>query len=245
VLIASGVSFSYQRWWPVPVFADLEWVVAPGATTLLLGPNGAGKSTLLKLLAGQEQPRRGSVAFEGDRSRGALFRNVCWMPQQATAMPGFTARDQLEFSAWIAGVGRKQAACRANEALEMVDLTAKADSKSSTLSGGQLRRLALGQAWVRGGEVLLLDEPTAGLDPAQRRGFRAALDAFDFPGGIVISTHQVGDVAGQFDRVTVLDSGAIKIDGTREEFLAHGRRIGVDSEDLAEIFEATVGGADR
>ena len=241
MLVADRLSFRYHRWRPVPVFADLDWRVEPGTTTLLLGPNGAGKSTLLKLLAGQERPSSGKVSLRGDVSREALYRGVCWMPQQAKATPGFTVREQLEFSAWVAGAARQSAARKAGQALEMVDLVAKAGVKSSSLSGGQLRRLALGQAWVRGGEVLLLDEPTAGLDPAQTRRFRAALGGFDFPGGIVISTHQVADLAGQIDRVTVLDSGTISADGTREEFLAHGRRLGVRSGDLAEIFAATVG----
>ncbi|MGO4258289.1 ATP-binding cassette domain-containing protein [Marmoricola sp. RAF53] len=245
MLTAAGIGFSYHRWKPVPVFRDLDWMVTPGATTLLLGRNGAGKSTLLKLLAGQVTPSVGTVAFGGDSAREALYRNVGWMPQTASAARGFTAREQLEFAAWIAGCGRREARRRAAEALEMVDLTPKAEVRSSALSGGQLRRLCLGQAWVRGGEVLLLDEPTAGLDPAQTRGFRAALAAFDFPGGVVISTHQVAELDGQVDRVTVLDGGEIVADGTRDDFVRHGRRLGVTSSDLAEVFAATVGGEDQ
>ena len=120
----------------------------------------------------------------------------------------------------------------------MVDMVPKADKRSSSLSGGQLRRLALGQACVRGGEVLILDDPTAGLDRAQTRRFRAVLDQVDFPGGVVISTHQVGDLQGEFDHVTVLSEGAITFDGPREGFVEHGRRLGVTSGDLAEIFAA-------
>lgn len=245
MLTANAVSFSYHRWRPVWLFEGFTWEVTPGTTTLLLGANGAGKSTLLKLLAGQERPNRGTISFGGMTSREALYAGVAWMPQQASAIPGFTAREQLEFAAWVAGADRSSARRRADQALEMVDLSARAATRSSALSGGQLRRLALGQAWVRGGEVLLLDEPTAGLDPAQTRRFRAALDAFDFPGGIVISTHQVGDIADQVDRITVLDSCAIAFDGSRDQYLDHGQRRGVTSGDLSEIFAATIQGQDR
>lgn len=237
------VSFSYTRWRPRWVFQAVSWTVTPGATTLLLGPNGAGKSTLLKLLAGQHSPTRGSVTAHGLGGRDALFSNVAWMPQTIRPARGLNVREQLEYAAWVAGSSAREARSLAIRGIEMVKLAEQADLRSDRLSGGQLRRLGLAQACMRpNAEVLLLDEPTAGLDPAQTINFREMLDDLLYPGGVVISTHQVADVADHVDRVAVLSRGVILFDGSVDDFRAHGQGLGVSSGSLAEVFARMVQG---
>lgn len=226
-LAAEGVSFSYgfRR---TKVFDHLEWSVPEGATTLLLGSNGAGKSTLLKLLAGVERPTSGRVSLAGHTRRRTLFEQVGWMPQVIRPVRGLTVLEQVEYAAWLAGMHRRDARVRAQAAVEAVDLGALHSRRATELSGGQLRRLGLAQALCRRVHVLLLDEPTAGLDPAQSQLLRGILRGLDVPGGIVVSTHQADELAEASDRLAVLDSGSFRFDGTVAEFKrdhAHGTSV--------------------
>jgi ABC-2 type transport system ATP-binding protein len=242
LLRADGVDFSYSRRRRRSLFSSLDWAVTPGKTTLLLGPNGAGKSTLLKLLAGYERPTHGRVTYQGDSSRSGLFASVGWMPQHIEAARGLTAIEQLEYAAWVGGSSRKEARAISRSCLDLVQLSDKAGTRSTQLSGGQLRRLGLAQALVRRAPVLLLDEPTAGLDPAQSINFRSILRQVESPGGIVVSTHQVADIADDVDRVAVLTDGRFVFDGTVDEFRDYGTRIGACGDSLAGIFTQLVKG---
>lgn len=244
MLQANDVRFAYGSIRRRPVFDGLSWCVAPGVTTLLLGRNGAGKSTLLKLLAGQERTDSGSVTFNGSDERARLYARVGWMPQDIRAARGLSALEQVQYAAWVGGSPRREAESLATEALRLVRLSDRAGVRSSALSGGQLRRLGLAQACVRGGDVLLLDEPTAGLDPAQTLNFRRVLQGLDYPGGVVISTHQVADLSGHFDRVAVLSKGRVIFDDVVEAFAEHGKSLGVTSGSLAETFSRMIRGED-
>lgn len=239
VLAASQLRFGYRR--RRPVFNDLTWSVKPGSRTLLLGPNGAGKSTLLKLMSGQLRPKHGTVTFGDASSRRTLFRHVGWMPQHIEALRGFTVREQVEFAAWVGGRSAADARSAASEALPAVRLDERPDEPVAHLSGGQMRRLGLAQILARDSSVLLLDEPTAGLDPAQTINFREILRSIDAPGGIVISTHQVSDLINDVDRVAVLVDGDIRFDGTVEEFASQGSSSD-DGESFAQIFVEFVNG---
>uniref|UniRef100_UPI00248420CB ABC transporter ATP-binding protein n=1 Tax=Nocardioides stalactiti TaxID=2755356 RepID=UPI00248420CB len=211
------MGFSYRRRGR-EVFERFDWSVRPGEVTMLLGPNGAGKSTLLRLLCGSLRPTRGAVLLDGDPSRAVLRQRVGWMPQDIQPARGMTAAEQVEYVAWLAGRPRRDARRAAWTAIEQVDLADQARTRASELSGGQLRRLGLAQTLAQGGSVLLLDEPTAGLDPAQALGFREVLRRLDTPGGVVVSTHQATDLASDVDRVVVLVGGAIGFEGTTDEF---------------------------
>jgi ABC-2 type transport system ATP-binding protein len=242
MLKATGLTFSYGRLRPHAVFSDFDWSVTPGETTLLLGPNGAGKSTLLKLLCGYESPAKGEVTFDGVTGRRALYTNVGWMPQDVQAARGLTTLEQIEYAAWVAGASRRDARARAREAVVQVDLEDKSDTRSDRLSGGQLRRLGLAQALVRQAPALLLDEPTAGLDPAQAMNFRDLLKGLDCPGGIVISTHQVHDLADDVDRVAVIADGRLRFDGTPQALRQLGASEAGAAVSLAEAFASMIGG---
>ncbi|MBQ1123935.1 ATP-binding cassette domain-containing protein [Streptomyces sp. B15] len=216
----SSCTYSYRPWSP-PVLTNLDYSLEPGLT-ILLGPNGAGKSTLLRLAAAVTQPRTGTVTYNGISSHSKAYRAaVVWMPQQITAMTGLTAREQVAYTGWLKGMDKRDAWESAAQALSRVDLTAQADTKTKRLSGGQLRRVGVASALVHNARVLLLDEPTAGMDPRQRRVFRDVLASFADEVQVLLSTHDVADLAEECDQVTVLDAGRITFTGITQDFLAH------------------------
>lgn len=220
------VSFKYRsmsRLRPaVAVFEDFTWALPPGRT-VLLGPNGAGKSTLLSLAATSLRPQAGIIRLDGlspDGGRRALRESTALMPQVVQPVPGFTAREQVAYAAWLQGVDTRSAVPAALAALARVGLSAEGDALVTSLSGGQLRRVGLAQVLVRPVRVLLLDEPTAGLDPAQRSRFRDLLAELPMDVPVLVSTHQVDDLTELFDAVVVLDRGIVRYQGSPEEFLA-------------------------
>jgi ABC-2 type transport system ATP-binding protein len=190
----------------------------------LLGPNGAGKTTLLAIGADALSPMRGSVSLDGvdpsKRGQRARYRAaVAWMPQHIRAVPGLTCREQVAYVGWLKGVSRTVAWDRAIQALALVDLDDRADTTAAHLSGGQLRRLGLAQCLAHDAQVMLLDEPTVGLDPEQRARFREVmLDLPDIP--VLVASHQVDDLADTFEKVAVINLGKIVWQGSPTEFLA-------------------------
>ncbi|MCZ1008973.1 ATP-binding cassette domain-containing protein [Streptomyces lydicus] len=210
--------FAYRR---KSVFSDFHYSLRAGST-VLLGPNGAGKSTLLSLAASVRRPHQGTITYRGMPATSRDYRRkVAWMPQHITAMSGLTAREQVAFVGWTKGMNRSDAWSRAAAALQQVDLADKQDVKTTTLSGGQLRRVGVAQALVHDADVLLLDEPTAGMDPRQRRVFRDVLARLPAHVAVLLSTHDVADLAEESDNVTVLDGGKLTYNGDTGGFLAH------------------------
>lgn len=178
----------------------------PGVTCLV-GPNGAGKSTLLALLGGVQRPSAGRVA----RSTGV---RVGQLPQQ-NSIPGYArCSDYVEHAAWVHGLGRDRRAQAVARALASVGLEDRGASRVRALSGGMHRRLGIAQAIVHEPTVVLLDEPTAGLDPLQRAALREVLVKMSATAAVLVSTHLVEDVRGLADRVVVLADGQIVFDGS-------------------------------
>lgn len=197
----------------------------------LLGPNGAGKTSLVRVLATVLGARSGRVRLLGrdvaDRGeRTEVRRRLGYLPQSLGYFPGFTVRDFVEYMAWLKEVPSTKVAAAVNQALERVDLTDRADARMRTLSGGMLRRAGIAQAIVNSPELLLLDEPTAGLDPEQRVGFRALLRELGQSSTVVVSTHLVEDVASACTGVVLLDGGRVVFTGTSQALL----EAGVDGE---------------
>ncbi|MFE6491463.1 ATP-binding cassette domain-containing protein [Streptomyces sp. NPDC057748] len=216
----SHCTYGYRPW-SKAVISGLNYEL-PSGTSILLGPNGAGKSTLLKLAASVIYPREGSVKFGETSSRERMYRSkVAWMPQRIVAMAALTAREQVAYVGWLKGMNRRDAWDSSINALSRVDLKEQADTKAARLSGGQLRRVGVASALVHDASVLLLDEPTAGMDPRQRRIFRSLLRPLSEEKDILISTHDVSDLAEESDHVTLLNSGRIMFKGTTEHFLSH------------------------
>lgn len=224
--------FRYRR--GPSVLVDFSFTFPPGRT-VLLGPNGAGKSTLLGIGASLLRPAKGSVTF-GElaplrrRDRSRYRRAVGWMPQQVRPVAGLTVREQVSYAGWLKGLPRAEAWRRSSGALEAVDLGPLAGRRASRLSGGQLRRVGLAQALVHDAEVILLDEPTAGLDPRQRETFREVVTRVGAERHIIVSTHQTEDLTDLYSSVVVLDGGTVQFCGPTEKFLElgtnrHGRSV--------------------
>lgn len=207
------------------VVRDLNLTI-PVGRTILLGPNGAGKSTVLAIAASvlPLARDRGSVEIEGlvprsSRDRSAYRRRVAWMPQSVRATSGLSVRQQVALHGWLAGLSRAHAWGEALRVLHVVGLADLADHRATRLSGGQRARMGLAQALVHSADVLLLDEPTAALDPDQKDRFAVLLRSVAEDKVVVVSSHDVSDLASSFDRVVVLVEGRVRFDGTTADFL--------------------------
>ncbi|MBW4095181.1 MAG: ATP-binding cassette domain-containing protein [Acidobacteria bacterium] len=234
----SSCSYSYGR--KLPVFRDLSLTFAPGRS-VLLGPNGAGKSTLLSLCADVFRPTRGQISLDGLSASSASTRqqyrsSVAWLPQQTSYFPGLNVREHVAYVGWLKGMNRADAWSHSQSALQRVGLMEKADHRAGTLSGGQLRRMGIAGALVHGARVLLLDEPTAGLDPNQRNRFRQLL--LDLPDDVhaIVSTHQIEDVHDVFDNIAVLDRGALVYADTVPNFIARATKGDSQPERVANAY---------
>ena len=216
-----GVSKTYGRTTVIrPITVDL----GPGIIGLL-GPNGAGKTTLLRLLSTALPPSTGRITIAGfdvsasHANRVAARRLLGYCPQEVTFPRGMTVFGFVEYVAvlkeWKDADARHREVRRV---LDLVDLGDRTAMKVSKLSGGQRRRLAIAQALLGAPDLLILDEPTTGLDPEQRASLRGLLSGL--AGTVLISTHQTEDVSALCDRVLVIDAGVIHFDGTVPELLA-------------------------
>jgi ABC-type multidrug transport system ATPase subunit len=193
----------------------------------LLGPNGAGKTSLLRMMATVLPPTSGRLRLL-DRDPGSygprreIRRRLGYLPQNLGYYPGFTVAEFVEYFALLKDMppGRVPRAVAA--AIEHVGLGDRARAKLRTLSGGMLRRAGIAQAIVNEPGLLLLDEPTAGLDPEQRVAFRELLRDLGQRATVVVSTHLVEDVAAACTEVALIDAGKIVFHGTPAELTAHG-----------------------
>lgn len=221
-IVLKNMSFGYSRGKHVFQDVDLDVTRFPLA---VLGPNGAGKSTLLSLLAGQLEPRDGSVVVEPEsgapaRTARDLRRYTSLMPQDIRPIRGLAAGDQVAYAGWLKGMPSAQAAHDAQTALNNVGLRGRRKSPVTSLSGGQRRRVGIASAAVSAPALLLLDEPYAGLDPEQRGSVRSALQNLD-GAALVVSTHQTEDLDGFYEGVLVVDRGHFAFVGSTAEFLGN------------------------
>ncbi len=190
---------------------DFSCTLNPGVYGLL-GPNGAGKSTLLNILSRNLAPTSGWVLLDGAEigSLGtAYLARVGFMPQQQALYPGFTCREFLGYCAALRGMKRREAGEAISTVLEQVELTQKAEARISALSGGMKQRLLLAQALLGDADLLLLDEPTAGLDPRQRIAVRNLISSVAAKKIVLICTHVVQDVEAIAKQILILKKGVL------------------------------------
>ncbi|MFV2117754.1 ABC transporter ATP-binding protein [Streptomyces sp. Act-28] len=230
-----------------PVLDRLDLRFSQGHT-VLLGPNGAGKSTLLSLGASACRPQSGVVRYgrldPAERRHVQSYRRkVSWLPQRPGFLPGLSCREQVAYVGWLKGMRERDAWRAAARAIERVGLAEKLDDKIRALSGGQQQRIAIAQALVHDAELLLLDEPTVGLDPHQRRRFLDLLVSLRGTVHVIVSTHDIADLDEAFDEVVVLEAGRSRFKGPVGDFAAHaqpgcapGRRL---ESAYASLLEAT------
>jgi len=203
------------------IYADLNLVLRRGVTTLL-GPNGAGKTTLLNALLRPDRIRDGEVLLNGERiTDGVSLKNyhsqLGHMPQDWRFFSGFSALESVEYVAWLKGLAPAAVPTAARAALSRVQLLDRAAMPVRSMSGGMRQRVGLAEALVNRPAIVLLDEPTVGLDPAQRASFRDALASEAKERAVLLSTHLTDDVRAIADRVLIVDRGAIVFDGTPTE----------------------------
>lgn len=231
-LLVSNVSYAYGS---VSALSNVSFELG-GGVTALLGVNGAGKSTLLSICAGILPAGAGAVEILSRplaerKSRKAALRSVAIMPQSASFPSNLTALDVVTYLGWLKGMPGAEAGRRAHESLAAVGLSKQTHKKCGSLSGGMLRRVALAQALVNAPAVILLDEPSTGLDPEQRRGMVELIR--QLPSTVLLSSHVVEDVEDLAQRVIVLDGGRVVFDDTVDALTAGlavgGRRSVVEA----------------
>ena len=211
----------------------------------LLGPNGAGKTSLLRMMATVIPPTSGTLRLL-DRDPGAygprrqIRRRLGYLPQNLGYYPGFTVAEFVEYFALLKDMPPAQVPGAVAMAIERVSLGNKARAKLRTLSGGMLRRVGIAQAIVNEPQLLLLDEPTAGLDPEQRMQFRELLRDLGRRATVMVSTHLVEDVGTACTEVALMDQGKIVFHGTPDELTVRGEGYGIGDAPLERGYSAVL-----
>lgn len=192
----------------------ISLTLTPGVTGLL-GANGAGKTTLMRMICGILRPTSGSISLDGlDVSTEGYRAVLGYLPQDFGYYPSFSALDFLLYLAALKGMDRKQAKERSLELLEVVGLGEVAHKKIRTFSGGMKQRLGIAQALLNRPKLLILDEPTAGLDPKERVRFRTLIQEQGKESIVLLSTHIVSDVEHIADRILMVKDGQLIYDGS-------------------------------
>lgn len=209
-LVINRVSKQYKN----KIAVDRVSVTLEQGVVGLLGANGAGKTTLIRMICGILEPSSGTVSFNGVNAGREEYRAMLgYLPQDFGYYPEFTARDFLLYFAALKGIPKRQARQRTDELLELVTLQDVAKKKIKTFSGGMKQRLGIAQALLNHPKLLVMDEPTAGLDPKERVKFRNILDTLGEESLVLLSTHIVSDVEHIADEVLMMKDGQLIFKG--------------------------------
>lgn len=214
-IVVSGL---FQQYGKNKVIEDLDCSIPQARVVGLLGPNGAGKTTLLKTVATLLTPKAGHLDVLGYDLRRKedvkqLRRHLGYLPQNFTVDTTFTVQQYVEYSLWMREVPKKDIVRLATQAIENVGLVEVSDRKISKLSGGMRQRAGIAAATANAPQLILLDEPTVGLDPAQRAEFRNSLGNFPLS-TIILSTHLIEDISAAADYLLVMNKGKITYSGS-------------------------------
>lgn len=202
----------------------------------LLGANGAGKTTLMRMICGILTPTSGSITFDGMEVNTEEYRaELGYLPQDFGYYPEFTGKDFLLYMAALKGISKKAAQKKTDELLELVSLKEVEKKKIKTYSGGMKQRLGIAQALLNDPKLIILDEPTAGLDPKERIRFRNLIADLGKDNIVILSTHIVSDIDKIADRILMMNGGQLVFDGTREDI----------KEDLEEFYLREFGGLEE
>lgn len=200
----------------------------------LLGENGAGKSTLMRILSTVDFPTKGQVFYDEEDIfiLDEEYRNLIgYMPQDYSVYPGFTAKDFLEYMGALKGISKEKLQKKIPEVLEFVNLSEVAKKKVRTFSGGMKRRLGIAQAILNDPKILILDEPTAGLDPKERIRFSNIISDMSKDKIVLLSTHIVSDIEAIASELIIIKKG---------EILRTGKIDKIINEAKDKVWEATV-----
>jgi ABC-2 type transport system ATP-binding protein len=218
-LLIDNLGKNYGRHWGV---RHVSLRCGPGLVGLV-GPNGAGKTTLMRVLATLMEPTEGTIRWNGQATHPheeALRQTLGYLPQEFGVYREFTGRQFLRYLAAMKGLPNDLAQRRVEETLEQVNLKPMADRKLTTYSGGMKQRIGIAQALLNDPELLIVDEPTAGLDPAERAHFRTLLASLTSSRLILLSTHIISDVEAVASRLVIMRAGQVLADTTPDALLA-------------------------
>lgn len=184
----------------------------------LLGANGAGKTTFMRMLCGILKPTSGTVTFDGmDVSSEEYRAELGYLPQDFGYYPDFNGMDFLLYMASLKGLTKTEAKRKSKKLLELVSLSDIAKKKIATYSGGMKQRLGIAQALLNDPKIIILDEPTAGLDPKERVRFRNLIKELGTESIVLLSTHIVSDIEHIADTVLMMKAGQIVFNGSADE----------------------------
>lgn len=204
-----------------PALQEFSYSFADGVYGLL-GPNGAGKSTLINLIVGNLSPDKGEILYEGKRTpeRGSSYRSIIgYMPQQQQLYEGFTVKRFLYYFAALKGLDKVEAGERISSLLEVVGLTDAVGKKLGSLSGGMKQRVLIAQALLNDPKILILDEPTAGLDPKERMNIRNFIYSIAGDKTIILATHVISDIELIARELIFLKEGKQLLCGTPDQVI--------------------------
>jgi ABC-2 type transport system ATP-binding protein len=235
------------RYGAVEALRGVSLAFTPGVTALL-GENGAGKTTLVRTLCGLLKPVQGAVYGDGvelrRRSDWRRFsRSIGYLPQSVPVLRHMTAAQYLQYVAYLKRMDMSAARSSALSSLKDVGLEDRADMRTTKLSGGMRRRLGLAAALVGDPGVVLLDEPTVGLDPGQRIEMRRIVRAVAATRAVLISTHLAEDASALAERVVVVHQGRVAFDGSARDFARAEPGEAISSTHVEAAFQRVIGTA--
>ncbi len=202
----------------------VDLAIEEGETFGLLGPNGAGKTTSISMIAGLLEPDSGTVTISGENITTSSVkgkRSIGLVPQDLAIYPDLTGAENLAFFGRLYGMSGPALASRVDEVLEVVALTDRRDDLTKEFSGGMKRRLNIGVGLLHKPELLILDEPTVGVDPQSRNAILESVEELSGEGTAVLyTTHYMEEAERLCDRVAIIDEGTIKAEGTRRELVS-------------------------
>ncbi|HYM71465.1 MAG TPA: ATP-binding cassette domain-containing protein [Stellaceae bacterium] len=216
----------YKNFGPLVAVDDVTFTVGRGEVLGFLGPNGAGKSTTMKMIAGFLAPTAGTAVVCGNdiqRRPLAAKRQLGYLPEGAPAYPDMTVGGFLRFVAHIRGFRGAEATARVAHIADLVHLADVYDQRIETLSKGYRRRVGVAQALIHDPPVVILDEPTDGLDPNQKYDMRRIIAAMRPEKAIIISTHLLEEVEAVCSRAIIIARGRVLVDSTPDELVTRSR----------------------
>ena len=213
-----------KRYGDLTAVDGVSFEIAPGETYGLLGPNGAGKTTTISMVCGLLEPDGGEVLVEGRRVTTSSVDEkaaIGYVPQDLALYPDLTGRENLRFFARLYGLSSRDAKARVDDVLELVGLADRANDLAKEYSGGMKRRLNIGIGLLHRPRLLVLDEPTVGVDPQSRNAILEGIERLSDEGmAVLYTTHYMQEAERLCDRIGIIDLGELKAEGTRRELVA-------------------------
>lgn len=218
-----GVKGLVKRYGDHTVVDDVSFHIQAGETYGLLGPNGAGKTTIISMVAGLIPADAGSIVLAGSTMTPSATRtkaHIGLVPQELAIYPDLTARENLMFFGRLQGLNRQELKSRTTEVLELIGLADRAREQTKKFSGGMKRRLNIGIGLLHRPTLLILDEPTVGVDPQSRNSILESVEGLATEGmAVLYTTHYMEEAERLCDRVAIIDEGRIQAEGTTNQLV--------------------------